>query len=667
MSDSKLILVTGATGYVGGRLVPRLLAAGYRVRCLVRDLGRLQGRTWLDQVELAQGDVLQPAPLFAAMQDVSVVYYLVHSLAGGGDFSDRDLVAARNCSNAAKSAGVERIIYLGGLGDPQADLSPHLRSRHETGVALRAAGVPVTEFRAAVIVGSGSLSFEMIRYLTERLPVMICPKWVFTRIQPIAIRNVLDYLVAALECPASVGRILEIGGRDVLTYAEMMTGYARSRGLTRRLLAVPVLTPRLSSYWVHLVTPIPANIAQPLIKGLGNEVIVRDVLALKLFPAIQPLDYETAVRLALEKMNSRDVETAWTDALTSSQGDKTPVTLISSEGMIIERRQRMVSAPADAVYRSFSRLGGKRGWLYMDCAWQIRGLADRLCGGVGMRRGRRDPEALRVGDPLDFWRVEMVEPGRLIRLRAEMKVPGRAWLEFKAVPQAGRQTLLTQTAFFEPKGLFGLLYWYALYPVHALIFSGLVRRLGEQAGRLLMPIVGAILLTMNTHAANKFIFNFQTITNSAAWQIVNDNVMGGVSTSDFRLTNGAAVFQGEVSLANNGGFASVRSLPASHELAGCDAFIIRAYGDGHRYKFTVRMDQSFDSAIYQTSFTPKPGEWTEHRLPMKQFVPTFRGRVLSGEQALDPAKVTSVGFLISDKQAGPFRLEIDWIKSVSLE
>jgi uncharacterized protein YbjT (DUF2867 family) len=667
MSDSKLILVTGATGYVGGRLVPRLLAAGYRVRCLVRDLGRLQGRTWLDQVELAQGDVLQPAPLFAAMQDVSVVYYLVHSLAGGGDFSDRDLVAARNCSNAAKSAGVERIIYLGGLGDPQADLSPHLRSRHETGVALRAAGVPVTEFRAAVIVGSGSLSFEMIRYLTERLPVMICPKWVFTRIQPIAIRNVLDYLVAALECPASVGRILEIGGRDVLTYAEMMTGYARSRGLTRRLLAVPVLTPRLSSYWVHLVTPIPANIAQPLIKGLGNEVIVRDVLALKLFPAIQPLDYETAVRLALEKMNSRDVETAWTDALTSSQGDKTPVTLISSEGMIIERRQRMVSAPADAVYRSFSRLGGKRGWLYMDCAWQIRGLADRLCGGVGMRRGRRDPEALRVGDPLDFWRVEMVEPGRLIRLRAEMKVPGRAWLEFKAVPQAGRQTLLTQTAFFEPKGLFGLLYWYALYPVHALIFSGLVRRLGEQAGRLLLPIVGAILLTMNTHAANKFIFNFQTITNSAAWQIVNDNVMGGVSTSDFRLTNGAAVFQGEVSLANNGGFASVRSLPASHELAGCDAFIIRAYGDGHRYKFTVRMDQSFDSAIYQTSFTPKPGEWTEHRLPMKQFVPTFRGRVLSGEQPLDPAKVTSVGFLISDKQAGPFRLEIDWIKSVSLE
>jgi len=321
----------------------------------------------------------------------------------------------------------------------------------------------------------------MIRYLTERLPVMICPKWVFTRIQPIAIRNVLDYLVAALECPASVGRILEIGGRDVLTYAEMMTGYARAQGLNRRLLAVPVLTPRLSSYWVHLVTPIPASIAQPLIKGLGNEVIVRDALALKLFPAIQPLDYETAVRLALVKMDTHDVETAWTDALTSSQGDKTPVTLISSEGMIIERRQRMVSASADEVYRSFSRLGGARGWLYMDWAWQIRGLVDRLCGGVGMRRGRRDPEALRVGDPMDFWRVETVEPGRLIRLRVEMLVPGRAWLEFKSLPQPDGQTLLTQTAFFEPKGLFGLLYWYALYPVHALIFSGLIRRIGEQA------------------------------------------------------------------------------------------------------------------------------------------------------------------------------------------
>lgn len=459
----------------------RLLDAGYRVRCLVRDLTRLQGRAWLSQVELVQGDMFQPDSLVASMRGVRSVYYLVHSLGGGSDFSTRDLVAARNCAVAARGAGVDRIIYLGGLGDPQANLSPHLRSRQETGAALREAGVPVTEFRAAVIVGSGSLSFEMIRYLTERLPVMICPKWVFTRIQPIAIRNVLDYLVAALECPASVGRTLEIGGRDVLTYASMMTGYAQARGLKRRLLAVPVLTPRLSSYWVHLVTPIPANIAQPLIKGLGNEVIVRDPVALKIFPAIQPLDYETAVRLALEKLDTRGVETAWSDALTSSQGDGMPVALISSEGMIIERRQRMVSASADAVYRSFARLGGAHGWLYMDWAWQLRGMVDRLCGGVGMRRGRRDPEDLRVGDTLDFWRVETVAPERLIRLRAEMRVPGRAWLEFEARAEPEGKTLLLQTAFFEPKGLLGFLYWYALYPIHSLIFSGLIRGIAHKA------------------------------------------------------------------------------------------------------------------------------------------------------------------------------------------
>ena len=245
---------------------------------------------------------------------------------------------------------------------------------------------------------------------------------------------------------------------------------------------MPVLTPRLSSYWVHLVTPIPANIAQPLIKGLGNEVIVHDDTARRLFPDIELLDYDTSVRLALEKIGARDVETAWSDALTSSQGSKTPVTLISNEGMIIERRQLAVAATADAVYRSFARLGGVRGWLYMDWAWQLRGMADRLGGGVGMRRGRRDPEDLRVGDPLDFWRVEMVEPGRAIRLRAEMRVPGRAWLEFKSLPQPDGQTLLTQTAFFEPKGLLGLLYWYALYPVHSLIFSGLIRQIARQAG-----------------------------------------------------------------------------------------------------------------------------------------------------------------------------------------
>jgi hypothetical protein len=304
---------------------------------------------------------------------------------------------------------------------------------------------------------------------------------VFTKIQPIAIRNVLDYLVAALTCPESTGRILEIGGCDVVTYAGMMKGYAKARGLKRHLIAVPVLTPRLSSYWVHLVTPIPANIAQPLIKGLGNEVIVRDDSAQRLFPGIKPLDYATSVRLAVNLLETRGLETMWSDALTSSQGDKTPMSLTTLEGLIRERRQLVVSASPESVYRSFASLGGERGWLYMNWVWQIRGLLDRLCGGVGMRRGRRDPQALRVGDSLDFWRVEMVNPGRLIRLRAEMKVPGRAWLEFESRPEGLGQTLLTQTAFFEPKGLFGLLYWYFLYPIHALIFSGLVAKIAEQA------------------------------------------------------------------------------------------------------------------------------------------------------------------------------------------
>jgi len=481
MSDSGRILVTGATGYVGGRLVPRLLADGHAVRCLVRDPGRLQGRSWLDAVEVAQGDLLHPETLPAAMKGVRVLYYLVHSLGGGADFPERDIQAARHCAAAARAAGVERIIYLGGLGESGSDLSPHLRSRHETGEALREAGVPVTEFRAAIIVGSGSISFEMIRYLTERLPVMICPRWVFTRVQPIAIRNVLDYLVAAIDSPESAGRILEIGGSEVLTYADMMAGYARARGLKRRLLAVPVLSPRLSSYWVHLVTPIPARIAQPLIKGLSNEVVVRHDDALWLFPNLQLFDYATAVRLALDKIDTHDVETAWSDALTSSQGAATPVALLTREGLIIERRQMPVAAPPETVFRSFARLGGARGWLYMDWAWQIRGMVDRLFGGVGMRRGRRDPDELRAGDSLDFWRVEFVEPGRMVRLRAEMKVPGRAWLEFEVHPAPDGTTQLTQTALFDPKGLPGLLYWYGLYPAHSLIFSGLIRAIAQES------------------------------------------------------------------------------------------------------------------------------------------------------------------------------------------
>ena len=479
--ESPLILITGATGYIGGRLVPRLLEAGFRVRCLVRDGSRLQGRAWRDQVELVEGDVLRPDSLTAAMEGAVAAYYLVHSLGAGADFSTRDTQAARNFGAAAKAAGVGRIIYLGGLGDPATALSAHLRSRHQTGDTLRESGVSVTEFRAGVIVGSGSLSFEMIRYLTERVPVMICPRWVYTRIQPIAIRNVLDYLAEALQVPASSGQTIEIGGADIITYGKMLTFYAEVRGLRRWLVPVPVLTPKLSSYWVHFVTPIPAAIARPLIAGLRNEVVVRDDLARRLFPAIQPLDYRTSVKLALDKLDAHAVETAWCDALSTSQRDLPPVTL-STQGMIIEQRQLPVDAPVDAIFRTFTGLGGERGWLYMNWAWRIRGALDRLCGGVGLRRGRRDADDIRVGEALDFWRVEAIEPGRLLRLRAEMKVPGKAWLQFEVnVPVGGAHPVLTQTAFFAPKGLSGLAYWYLLYPLHGMIFSGMIRRLAARA------------------------------------------------------------------------------------------------------------------------------------------------------------------------------------------
>ena len=476
------VLVSGATGYVGGRLVPRLLAAGYRVRCLVRDPSRLEGRDWLPHVEVAAGDVLRPESLGPALGGVEVAYYLIHSMAGGEGFHERDVAAARGFARAAAAAGVGRIVYLGGLGDPQAGISDHLRSRQETGDALREAGVPVTELRAAVVVGSGSISFEMIRYLTERLPVMICPKWVYTKVQPIGVDDLLRYLVGTLDVPESVGRVIEIGGADVRTYGDMMLGYAQARGLRRRLQPVPVLTPVLSSYWVHLVTPIPSTIARPLIEGLGSEVIVRDDTARRLFPQIQPVDYMTAVYAAVATLESGEVETSWADALTTSGGVETPKVFTQEAGMMIERRRQHVAADPADVFAVCLGIGGERGYGYADWTWQVRGAVDRLVGGVGLRRGRRDPRDLRVGDALDFWRVEAVEPARLLRLRAEMKVPGRAWLQFETLPQDGG-TLLVQTAYFAPKGLPGLLYWYSLYPVHGAIFSGMIAALAAAASR----------------------------------------------------------------------------------------------------------------------------------------------------------------------------------------
>jgi len=485
MTERGRILVTGATGYVGGRLVPRLLECGHRVRVLVRDPSRLQGRPWAERVEIVQGDVLDPASLPAAFTEVDSAYYLIHGMRGirpgGRNFAERDLAAARNFGRAARDAGLERIIYLGGLGESESDLSEHLRSRQRTGEELRKSGVPVTEFRAAIIVGSGSASFEMIRYLTERMPVLIVPRAVKSRVQPIAIRNVLDYLVAALETPESLGRIIEIGGKDVLTYGDMLLGYARARKLRRILLPLPILTPRFFVHWVYWATPISLEIARPLMEGIRNKVVVHDDTALRLFPGIDLLDYETALERALLRLDAGRVATAWSDALASSRGDA-PVTMLTSRnGMILDRRVRLVPASAKTVYQVFSGLGGNRGWPYLNVVWRVRGFIDRLVGGVGFRRGRRDPDDLRVGDAIDFFRVEAVEEGRFIRLRAEMKVPGHAWIQFEALPGPDRRTRLVQTAFFAPRGMLGQLYWYFLIPIHALVFAGTIERIARKA------------------------------------------------------------------------------------------------------------------------------------------------------------------------------------------
>jgi len=481
MDTAGRILVTGATGYIGGRLVPRLLQEGYRVRVLTRSQRRIRSRSWSGEVEVAVGDALDAPSLSTALAGVECAYYLIHSMARGTGFHELDLEAARLFGRAARQAGVRRIVYVGGLGDPRADLSQHLRSRQETGHALRDGGVPVTEFRTAVIVGSGSISFELIRYLVERLPIMICPRWVYSRVQPIAVADLLDYLVAALTSTECADKVIQVGGKDVTTYKGMMLGYATARGLTRWLLPVPVLTPRLSSYWVHWVTPIPAKVSGPLIEGLRNEVVVTDSLARSLFPHIQPQDYASALARVAAELDAGQIETAWSDAHSPSSAQDEFIRLESQQGMILERRRRQVAAPASAVYRVLTGIGGQRGWYYANWAWRIRGIMDRLLGGVGLRRGRRHPDELRVGDALDFWRVEALEADHLVRLRAEMKLPGRAWLQFEVRDTEAGTSQLEQTAAFLPKGLGGLVYWYGLYPVHARIFDGLAREIARRS------------------------------------------------------------------------------------------------------------------------------------------------------------------------------------------
>ena len=472
-----VVLVTGATGYIGGRLVPVLEAAGVPLRCLARRPVALVSRV-SPTTEIIAGDLLDPVSLDRALAGVDVAYYLVHSMGAHGDYLENDRVAARNFGDTARRAGVRRIVYLGGLATGDGALSKHLKSRIETGEVLRASGVPVVEFRASVVIGSGSLSFELIRALVERLPVMICPRWVSTLAQPIGIDDVLAYLAAALHLPDGESRTFEIGGADQASYGDLMREYARQRGLKRVMISVPLLTPRLSSLWLGLVTPVYARVGRELIGGLKNRSVVTDPTALAAFP-IEPIALREAIGRAMSYEDRTFALTRWSDARSSGGATSSP-TDTRLRGKLIDRRRIRLAVDADHAFVPIARIGGERGWYFATWLWRIRGAVDLLMGGVGMRRGRRDPEALVVGDALDFWRVEAYEPGRRLRLAAEMRVPGRAWLEFEVVPSAEGSDV-HQTAVFEPAGLFGFLYWYVLLPVHALIFGGLLRAIGRRA------------------------------------------------------------------------------------------------------------------------------------------------------------------------------------------
>ena len=473
MSDpdpaQQLVLLTGATGYVGGRLLKVLEAEGRKVRCLARRPEVLAARV-APTTTVVRGDVLEADSLSAAMTGVDTAYYLVHSMASSGQFEEQDRQASGNFAEAAARAGVSRIIYLGGLGRGE-DLSPHLRSRQEVGDILRASGVPTIEFRASIVIGSGSLSFEMIRALVDRLPIMVMPKWVRARAQPIAIEDVVAYLLAGLDLDPVESGVFEIGGADTVSYGDIMREYARQRGLRRLMIPVPVLTPRLSSLWLALVTPLYADVGRKLIDSIRHDTLVQSDAARRAF-AIRPRGLSEAIARALSNEDNEFAETRWSDALstrppTSWGGQKFGSRLVDS-------RSAQVPVPPEVAFRPIQAIGDTTGWYYADWLWRLRGLLDLAVGGAGMRRGRRDPRQLRVGDTVDFWRVERFEPGRLLRLAAEMKLPGRAWLQFEVQGNESGSTI-RQTAIFDPVGVPGLAYWYGLYPIHQRVFAGMLR------------------------------------------------------------------------------------------------------------------------------------------------------------------------------------------------